>query len=314
MNLELPFYTVLDDICKEKNIDSKILSFNWIIELKRGNEVHHIINSEFDLNTANSFTIANDKYATYIVLKENNIPTIEHRMIFSPYTRSTLYSDELVREAKDLLKEYPIIVLKANFSSKGDDVSRCETEEEVDEIIRKYFDEEHKDSISACPYVEIEYEYRAVVLNGEVIFIYKKRKPFVTGDGKSTVNELIIKKQEELQIEYDLFKGLDLEYVPKENEEVVVSWKHNLSSGAEPILVDDSEDRIDYIKDIAIKSAKALNISFATVDIARTKENNILVMEVNGKVCMNKFMTFFGDDGYNIAKDIYTKAIDAMFE
>ena len=29
---------------------------------------------------------------------------------------------------------------------------------------------------------------------------------------------------------------------------------------------------------------------------------------------MNKFMTFFGDDGYNIAKDIYTKAIDAMFE
>ena len=67
-------------------------------------------------------------------------------------------------------------------------------------------------------------------------------------------------------------------------------------------------------QDIAIKSAKALNISFATVDIARTKENNILVMEVNGKVCMNKFMTFFGDDGYKMAKDIYTKAIDAMFE
>ena len=165
MNLELPFYTVLDDICKEKNIDSKILSFNWIIELKRGNEVHHIINSEFDLNTANSFAIANDKYATYIVLKENNIPTIEHRMIFSPYTRSTLYSDELVKEAKDLLKEYPRIVLKANFSSKGDDVSRCETEEEVDEIIRKYFDEEHKDSISACPYVEIEYESRATTIS-----------------------------------------------------------------------------------------------------------------------------------------------------
>ncbi len=314
MNLELPFYSVLDDICKEKNIQSKILSFDWIIELKKEGRVHHIINSEFDLNTANSFSIANDKFATYTILKENNIPIIEHRMIFSPYTRSEYYSDELIVKAKDLLKVYPQIVLKANNSSKGDDVARCSTESEVDEIIKKYFNEEHKDSISACPYIDIEYEYRAVVLNGEVIFIYKKRKPFVTGDGTSSVGELIEKRQEELGVEYDPFDELDLSYVPKEDEEVILSWKHNLSSGAEPILIDDNEDRIDYIKNIAIKSAKALNISFATVDIARTKENEIMVMEVNGKVCMNKFMTYFKDNGYNIARQIYEKAIDEMFK
>ena len=190
----------------------------------------------------------------------------------------------------------------------------CSRPEEIDDWIANYFDEEHKDSISVCPYVEIEFEYRAVVLNGEVIFIYKKRKPFVTGDGVTTLGELIARKEEKLEITYDLIKTLDLDSVPNEGEEVVVSWKHNLSGGAEPILIDDTESKIDYIKDIAKRSAKALNISFATVDIARTPEDEILVMEINSKVCMNKFMTYFKEDGYNMAKEIYVKALDEMFK
>lgn len=314
MNIELPFYGLLDDICKEQNIEKKVLSYDWIIELKKDGKIHHIIDSGFDLNTNNAATIASDKYATYAILKENNIPTIEHRMIFSPYTRAEYYDEKLIDEAKALLDIYPKIVVKANCSSKGVDVHMCTKKEEVDEWISRFFDEENKDTISACPYVNIEYEYRAVVLNGEVIFIYKKRKPFVIGDGHSTLGELVARKEEELEITYDLIKSLDLDRVPEEGEEVIVSWKHNLSGGAEPILIDDTESKIDYIKDIARKSAKALNITFATVDIARTPEDDILVMEVNSKVCMNKFMTYFGDEGYKMAKEIYIKALNEMFK
>ena len=36
-------------------------------------------------------------------------------------------------------------------------------------------------------------------------------------------------------------------------------------------------------------------------------------MEVNGSVCMNKFTEII-PNGYNIAKEIYSKAIDKMFE
>ena len=119
MNIELPFYGLLDDICKEQNIEKKVLSYDWIIELKKDGKIHHIIDSEFDLNTNNAATIASDKYATYAILKENNIPTIEHRMIFSPYTRTECYDEKLIDEAKALLDIYPKIVVKANCSSKG---------------------------------------------------------------------------------------------------------------------------------------------------------------------------------------------------
>ena len=95
MNVELPFYGLLDDICKEKNIEKMVLSYDWIIELNKDGQIHHIIDSAFDLNTANAHTIANDKFATYAILSENNIPTIEHRMIFSPYTRSEFYDESL---------------------------------------------------------------------------------------------------------------------------------------------------------------------------------------------------------------------------
>ena len=55
------------------------------------------------------------------------------------------------------------------------------------------------------------------------------------------------------------------------------------------------------------------HIKFASVDIAVTKNKEIFVMEINGSVCMNKFTEII-PDGYKIAKSIYSKAIDKMFE
>ena len=58
---------------------------------------------------------------------------------------------------------------------------------------------------------------------------------------------------------------------------------------------------------------KAMNITFASIDIALTSDKKVLVMEVNGSVCMNKFSEMI-PNGYEIAKDIYKKAIIKMFE
>ena len=56
-----------------------------------------------------------------------------------------------------------------------------------------------------------------------------------------------------------------------------------------------------------------MNINFASIDIALTEDKKIFVMEVNGSVCMNKFSEII-PNGYNIAKEIYKKAIRKMFE
>lgn len=311
--MEKPFYKILNEICNEKNIDQKMLSFGWIRELKKNNKIHHIIRYQFDLNSANSYNIAGDKFATYAILSENKVPIIEHRMIFNPETRSELYEQKFIEEANELLeKNDNKIVIKANESSKGKDVYFCSNRKEIENIISKLFSEK-KDTLSACPYLDIDFEYRVIYLDGEILYVYKKKKPYVIGNGILTIKELIDEKFTQIEAKLDLIKDLNLDYVPKNKEEVIISWKHNLSSGAEPILVDENNDsNLKQIKEIAKIAGDALGIRFASIDIALTSKGQIYVMEINGSVCMNKFSEII-PNGYNIAKDIYSKAIDKMF-
>ncbi len=312
MEKKKPFYTILDEICEEKNITQEMLSYGWIRKLSKNGKSHFLMRYQFDLNSSISHNIADDKYATYEVLKDKNIPTIPHKMIFNPITRSGYYNKDFFNEIDNILKQnnYKVVV-KANDSCKGKDVFYCNTREEVEEKIESLFKQKN-DTLSICPYLDIDYEYRAIYLCGEIIYIYKKKKPYVIGNGKSTLKKLISEKNNsELMI--DLSKDLDLEYIPKENEEVTVSWKHNLSSGAEPIKVDNKDKYLKEIKDIAKKAGDAINISFASVDIALTSEGKVVVMEINASVCMNRFSEIF-ENGKQIAKEVYSKAIDKMFE
>lgn len=312
MDSNKPFFRMIDEICNENGIEQKMISYNWIRELKKDNKTHYIMGYQLDLNSANSCNIANDKFATYAVLKSNNIPTIEHRMIFNPKTRSNLYEEKFIKEAEELLiKNNNKLVIKANDSCKGKDVYFCSDKDEIRTIVKKLFDE-NKDTLSACPYLDIDYEYRIIYLCGEIIYAYKKKKAFVTGDGKSNVEELIKDKCKKNNLNIEIINDLDLSYVPKEKEEVIISWKHNLSNGSTPILINENEKNIDKIKEIALNAGKAMNINFASIDIALTSDEQILVMEVNGSVCMNKFSEVI-PNGYEISKKIYKKAIERMF-
>ena len=76
MNDNKPFFKMLDEICEEKGIKQEKISFGWIRKLTKNNESHSIIRYEFDLNSAVSYEIAKDKYATYAMLKNNNIPIV----------------------------------------------------------------------------------------------------------------------------------------------------------------------------------------------------------------------------------------------
>lgn len=306
------FFKIVDELCKEKGIEQKYLSYGWIRELKKGEKSHYVMRYQFDLNSTISFNIASDKFATYEVLKSNNVPTIEHNMIFNPETRSNYYGQQFINKAKELLRESDNkIVIKANNSSQGRDVYYCSTEEEVEKIINKLFKGKN-DTLSACPFLNIDFEYRVVYLCEEILFIYKKKKPFVIGDGNKTLQELINDKMKTYP-NITLIKDLDLQYIPKMGEEVIVSWKHNLNGGAVPILLKEDDEYKSKVEKIALEAGKALNITFATVDVAVTDKKEILVMEVNSSVCMNKFAEII-PDGYKIAKEIYSKAIDKMFE
>ena len=304
------FYQIIDELCEEKNISQKMLSYEWNRELKKDNKIKNLIRYQFDLNSANSFRIAGDKYATYAILKANNIPIMEHKMIFNPDTREEYYDYSQINDAISLLNDNKKVIIKANQSSKGKHVVLCRTPEDIKNAIDKFLTED-KDTISACPYIDIEYEYRAVFLSGEVLYIYKKEKPYIIGNGINTISELILQKFGEDNT-LDIIKELDLNYIPLSNEKVTVSWKHNLCNGATPIVINEQDEYYSRVKEIAEDSGKAIGITFATIDIAITTNKELCVVEVNASVCLDRFAVL-ADNGYSIAKEIYSKAIDVMF-
>ena len=313
MEQNKPFFKMIDEICEEENIKQKKISYNWIRQLEKDNKKHYIMSYQLDLNSANSYNIAHDKFATYDVLKSNNVPTIEHRMIFNPATRSKFYGEEFIKEAEKLLLENNNkVVIKANESCEGKDVYCCSNKQEIEDIVNKLF-KSNKDTLSACPYVDIDYEYRAIYLCNEILYIYKKKKASVFGDGKRKLLDLINEKNQKNNIKIEIINNLDLNYVPKNKEEITISWKHNLSNGATPIIIDENDEYIEQIRNVALLAGNAMNIKFASIDIALTSDKKILVMEVNGSVCMNKFSEVI-PNGYEISKNIYKKAIHKMFE
>ncbi len=311
MDKSKTFYKILDEICQEKNIKQTMLSFDWIRELKKEEKVHHVIRYQFDLNSANAYQIAKDKYATYVILKENNVPVIRHEMIFNPVTRKNYFEENYEKKIQQILNDYDKVVIKANDSSQGKEVYCSSNIVDAKKIIQKHF-QLGKDSMSICPYVEIDYEYRVIVLDEDVLYVYKKKKPYVIGNGNDTLRQLIQNKYGE-SCDITVNEELDMKQVPEFGREICISWKHNLSNGAEAVIISKEDEYLPQIKEIAILAAKAIGIRFASIDIALTSTKDLTIVEVNGSVCMNKFAEMI-PNGYEIAKEIYTKAIDKVFE
>ena len=301
-----PIWKIINEICTEENIKMKTLSYGYITELEKNGIKKRMVGNSLEINSANSYKIASDKYATYEMLKAYNIPTIKHHMVFNPETRSDFYNNEIERAKEVFFENNKIVILKSNDSSEGKFVFKIQDEKELEDTILNLF-KEKKDTLSICPFYEIDYEYRAVFLDGEILFIYQKEKPYVIGNGNDTLEKLI----ENAEI-LEFYKELDLNYVPKKNERVEVSWKHNLSRGALPTIITDIKLKKE-LETLAIDAGKAVGVSFATVDIVHTKKEGLLVMEINSSVCMDKFSEKF-ENGYNIAKDVFKKAISKMFQ
>lgn len=302
---------ILKELCEEMQIEMKKLSYGWIVELKKGHTKKYIVGTNFPLNSSTSAMIASDKYATYEVLNALNIPAVEHKMIFNPKTRSR-YSDE--KEIEDLLKKEfeknSSWVVKPNYGSNGLGIERCEDLERCKNVIGKLF--ETNDSISLCPYYDIEKEYRCFYLEGRVLLIYGKTKPFVIGNGISNLEQLISKLNlPNKPIVRENLKVLDLKRVPQEGEKVEISWKHNLSGGATADILEKGE-LYDRIEELAKLAGKALEVGFATIDIIQTKQNELAVMEINSGIGTEIFAKTV-ENGYERIKEVYRKALEAMF-
>ena len=272
------FNRIIDEICEEEDINQECLSYSWIRRLRKNGQRHDIVEYSFEINSKTSCSIARDKYGTYEVLNSKGIEIIDHDIIFNPELRQEFYEKGSLEKIDKLFESNDKIVVKANDSSCGNDVYLCEDIDSAKEMVQDLFS---KGNPNVCihPYYDITYEYRNVFLDGEILFVYKKEKPFEVVNG----------------------------------EKRYTSWKHNISQGAIPSFVDEKFEHYDEIRKLAVDAAKAIGIRFATVDIIQTKNNEFKVLEINGNVCLFKFAEIV-PGGYDIAKEIYRKAVKRMFK
>lgn len=306
------FHVLMREVCAEMGIKMEKLSYNWILQLTKDDKVRHIAGTRFDLNGEASGGIACDKYATFEVLRSQNVPMIEHVMIFNPATRMNYIKEEGIwlTVVSEFLR-HGCLVVKPNYGCEGKGVCLCHTLKETEAAIVKLF--KTQSSASICPYYDIKTEYRTFYLDGEVHLIYGKTKPFVIGDGKSTIKELVERLNlPDKSVVKDNLNDLDLTFIPRMDEKVEISWKHNLSGGATPTVLQKGE-LYDRIKEIAIRAGRAMNMTFATIDVIETTDDSLYVLEINSGIGATIFTeTIEGAD--EIIKDIYRKALTKLFQ
>lgn len=195
---------------------------------------------------------------------------------------------------------FPVVV-KPNNGNQGKGVSvNLKNNDEVAAAfgIAKQFGEE----IIVEKFIEGKH-YRVLVINGEVVACAERIAPFVIGDGKSTVKELIeLENQNPLRgedhekpltkIKVDLVmeailkkNNMDISYIPTVGEQVLLRENDNLSTGG--TAMDMTEEIHPDNAEIAIHAASIVGLNIAGVDITTKDIRNPMredagaVIEVN---------------------------------
>lgn len=300
MYKEKSFNKVIKQICLENNIQYEELSDDWVIKLEKDNCNRFLVGYKFDLNTQATAEICNDKFALYSVLNSNKIPVIEYNILFKNEEEKLKYYFE---------KYNHNVVIKPNNGTCGCNVKHIieynELKTEYENLIRKYY------SVNICPFYDIESEYRIIYLPNKQ-YMYKKVKPIVVGDGNSSVKELLEK------FNYEYFSKLEncknekipLDYIPKVDEKIEYEWKFNLSKGAKTDEVTEVEKK--ELINLLNKIINVIDLKFVSIDIVKMKNNEYMVMEINSGVMMENLIKL-KENGFEIAKEIYTEAIRMMF-
>lgn len=293
---------IIKDIVESLGNEFSINTFcdDWLIEILYKDKRMLIYGYNFSNNTASTVKLCNDKAACSEFLFNYDIPCVAHCLI-TPQT-----NEKYIKELCNTLG-YPIIV-KDNNGTCGQDVFRVMNFERVMHNA-KYLWKKNK-TVSICAEENVDDEYRLIFYDGELLLCYKKIAPYVIGDGISTMGELI--KEKNIKVDgKDIKFNVDYKKKLKRGVRQNLTWKRNLCLGNSPFIINKPDP---IMIDISQRAIYNLDIKFCSVDILKLRNGHRKILEINGGVMMKYFAQCDSVNGYNIAFDIYKKAILKYFE
>lgn len=239
--------------------------------------------------------MANDKVLTRSVLECHEVPMPATIVVSLGDSGSYEATDEII----SFLRKYGRLVVKPAMTNHGRGITvDVRNEDDLRKAINTAYREDNSPDIIVQQMV-FGREYRFLVLNGKVLAVAYRRPAFVTGNGRSTIRELIEEKNldprrgeghsaalTKINIEHVMNSHPEgfLDDIPDIGVDVDVLQTSNLSRGGESIDVTDQASI--SLQNIAIRAAQACSLGIAgvdiiTEDIATRDGSNSYVLEVN---------------------------------
>lgn len=316
LNEKSRFYRMITEICAEEGISLESAAYGWAFRMRKGERSGFLYGYRFGLNSAAAADICNSKSTASELLLGSGIPAVPHFGFLPPATARFAGQDGSLTELEELRRRYGILILKNDTGTGGTEVFPVVTEEELSQAAEKLFSAGK--TIAASPYVSIAREIRVVILDGEAKLMFSKQRESVTGDGHSTLAELVAERAGKNAGPFTdaEFHEWELAEVPPEGTVVYLNWKHNLGQGAVPEVLEREKDpgEWDALEALAVRVTKALGIRFASVDVIEEEATgDKKVLEVNCGVMLEHFSGCSGEY-YQRAKEIYREAVKKSLE
>jgi glutathione synthase/RimK-type ligase-like ATP-grasp enzyme len=275
----------------------------------------------YPVNSATAVAIARDKAHAANVLAAANLPVIPGALFFAHTRRAGLRSPG--RETDDALRHaatlgYPVFV-KPNLGALGNLAEAISSEDALRDWIARAAQE--FESFLIQPVIEGE-EHRVLVKDGRAIFHVKKLASALTGDGVSTLTQLLARTNGLLAgtgvspwPEAALTStGRALSGIPARGERIPLTGRRNLAAAGD--IEHGAPDAPPALAELAVAASRAIGLRIAAVDMFDTSPahdlSRLVVIEVNGNPGLRSLeLTGHGDAATALWADMLNELLEA---
>lgn len=283
--------------------------------------------SSLDLNPLGASEVSKDKDYANFFMKRMGYPIIAGSAFFSKEWCRAIGSRKNIQAAYRYAKKlgFPVMV-KPNSGSQGAGVAKVYNKKELYQAMRFIFS---RDKVGLVQKFIPGNDYRIVVLDQKVISAYQRTPLNLVGDGRSTVRQLLQKKQQafvadsrDTQLNPKDFRillklkrqGLFMNSVLKPGGQIMLLDNANLSTGGD--AHDVTKDIHPAFKKLAVRLTRDMGLKFCGVDLliegsitdARAK---YWILETNAAPGLDHYVRS-GKKQQKIVEDMYTKVLKAM--
>jgi len=304
---------------KQYGIVGKISYPNGVNRFFRG--------TTLDINTMGASEISRDKDYSKIFMKEMGYPVIPWKKFYSSRWAKQIKSNQIIEKAWEFAQKLGLpVFLKPNSKSQGTGVTKVYTKTDFYKVFKSI---SRIDNVILVEEPIIGKDYRVVVLDDEVISAYERIPLTIIGDGKSTIESLLKKKQEnfkkagrEKTFKINDFrlkiiltkKRLTLKSIIENGEILKLLDNANLSTGGTSIDV--TETIHPFFRKIAINLTRDMGLRLCGVDLIIDGDITIptekwYVIEINSAPGLDHYASL-GKKQEDIVEALYTKVFIAM--